>query len=110
MGAMFIERRRKYVACFLILKVPGTGRPGRQCFYVENHHNRRNMAVAARSRDKVSVCRVEEKEVLCVKSRGKFMLVMLVNIHGMILQHAVPKDSTADAEYLFKVGLYVSCF
>ena len=39
------------------------------------------------------------------KSGGKHMFIMFCNMPGMILQHAVPKDTTVNAGYYSKVNI-----
>jgi hypothetical protein len=43
------------------------------------------------------------KKARVSKSGGKYMFIMFADMHGMILQHAVPKNTTVNAEYFCKV-------
>jgi len=46
------------------------------------------------------------KNVPVSKCGGKYMLIMFADMHGMILQHTVPKNTTANADYFCKVCIY----
>ena len=45
------------------------------------------------------------KKARVTRSGGKFMFVMFADQDGMLLQHAVPKGQTVNAEYFTKVFL-----
>ena len=46
------------------------------------------------------------KKARVSKCGGKYMFIMFADMHGMILQHAVPKNTTVNADYFYKVCIY----
>ena len=49
------------------------------------------------------------KKARVCKSGGKYMFIMFADIHGMILSHAVPRNSTVNAAYYSKVTVLFHC-
>jgi len=46
------------------------------------------------------------KKARVSKCGGKYMFIMFADMHGMILQHAVPQNTTVNADYFCKVCIY----
>ena len=70
-----------------------------QWFY--NPETRSQSAVRKRSRSP------PPQKARVSKCGGKYMFIMFADMHGMILQHAVPKNTTVNSDYYCKVSFRI---
>ena len=106
-GSTFSEGFWKGTQGYRVEEISAALSERREWFLRQNYNNWWNVDVVLWSWDESAVWNRSTSsppEKACVtKSGGKHMFILFCDRRGMILQHAVPKDTTVNAAYYSKV-------